>query len=76
MATLNLKAFPDGLYRKLRARAKKERRSMAQEITHILAQAVETQKPLSILELRGLGKQHWKGIDAATHVRAERDSWD
>ena len=49
---------------------------MAQEITHILAQAVETKKPLSILELRGLGKQHWKGIDAATHVRAERDSWD
>lgn len=31
MATLNVKGLPDGLYRKLRARAKRERRSVAQE---------------------------------------------
>lgn len=76
MATLNIKAFPDGLYRKLQARARKERRSLAQEITHLLAQSVEKQKPLSILELRGLGKEHWRGVDAAAHVARERDSWD
>ena len=31
---------------------------------------------LSIIELKGLGKDHWTGIDAAAHVARERDSWD
>lgn len=30
----------------------------------------------SLLELRGLGKEHWAGIDAADHVETERKSWD
>jgi hypothetical protein len=30
MATLNVKHLPDALYRKLKARAKRERRSVAQ----------------------------------------------
>jgi hypothetical protein len=30
----------------------------------------------SILELQGLGKELWKGIDAAKYVAAERESWD
>ncbi len=76
MATLNVKNLPDGLYRKLQARAKRERRSVAQEVTHLLAEALETPKALSILDLEGLGKEDWRGIDAAAHVRAERDSWD
>lgn len=29
----------------------------------------------SILELRGLGKEIWKGIDPVEYVRQERDSW-
>ena len=76
MATLNIKNLPDVLYKKLQARAKRERRSVAQEVTHLLSQAVDASKPLSILELRGLGKEHWQGIDAADHVRRERDSWE
>ena len=76
MAVLNVKNLPDGLYRKLQARAKRERRSVAQEVTHLLSEALETPRALSILELEGLGKEQWKGIDAAAHVRAERDAWD
>ena len=76
MATLNIKNFPAALYRKLQARAKRERRSVAQEVTCLLSEALEASKPLSILELRGLGKEHWEGIDATVHVRRERDSWD
>lgn len=76
MAILNIKNLPDGLYKKLQARARRERRSVAQEVTNILALALETQAPLSILDLQGLGKEHWQGIDAADHVRRERDSWD
>lgn len=76
MATLNVKNLPDALYRKLQARAKRDRRSVAQEVTHLLSEALEEQKPLSILELQGLGKELWKEIDAANHVHRERASWD
>ena len=74
MATLNVKNLPDGLYRKLQARARRERRSVAQEVTVILAKALETPKPLSILDLKGLGKEAWAGVDAAEHVARERGS--
>jgi plasmid stability protein len=75
VATLNIKSLPDSLYRKLKARAKRNHRSLSQEVTHILTKVVEEPEPLSILELRGLGKERWKGIDAAEHVEAERRSW-
>ncbi len=76
MATLNIKNLPDALYRKLQVRAKRQRRSVAQEVTHLLSEALETPKALSILDLRGLGKEHWGGIDAAVHVERERASWE
>ncbi len=76
MATLNVKNLPNGLYKKLQARARRDRRSVAQEVTHLLAQALEESEPLSILELQGLGKEIWQGADAADHVRRERASWD
>ncbi len=76
MATLNVKNLPDKLYKTLKARAKQQHRSIAQEVTHILAAALETSPPHSILELRGLGKELWKTVDPAEHVASERDSWD
>ena len=76
MATLNVKNVPDKLYRKLQARAKQERRSVAQETIQLLDRALGASKPSSILELRGLGKEIWRGINASVHVRQERDSWD
>lgn len=76
MAVLNVKNLPDSLYRKLQASAKRNRRSVAQQVTQILSEALETKKELSILELEGLGKEIWEGIDAAEYVRRERDSWD
>ena len=76
MATLNVKNLPDGLYRKLQARAKRERRSVAQEVTQILSEALEPPQRLSILQLRGLGKEHWEKVEAAKHVNSERSAWD
>ena len=75
MATLNVKNLPDALYRKLKARAKRERRSMAQEVTILLAEALEQPAVRSILELRGLGKELWRDVDAAAHVASERVAW-
>ncbi len=76
MATLNIKNLPDRLYKKLRARARREHRSVAQEVTHILTQALEEPEPLSILDLQGLGKDLWADVDAPEHVDTERRTWD
>ncbi len=74
MATLNIKNLPDDLYQRLKQRARRQHRSVAQEVTHILSQAVAEPETLSILELRGLGREVWG--DAARHVAEERRSWD
>lgn len=76
MATLNVKNLPDALYKKLQAQAKRERRSVAQEVTRLLSEALDVPRRLSILDLRGLGKEHWQGTDAASHVATERAGWD
>jgi plasmid stability protein len=75
VATLNIKNLPDSLHRRLRKRAELHHRSVAQEVTHILEETLEQPEPLSILSLRGLGKDLWKE-DAAEHVRKERQAWD
>ena len=76
MATLNIKSFPDALYRRLQARARRQRRSLAQEVIQILGEALGKPQPLSILKLRGLGKEQWVAIDPAVHVARERAMWD
>ena len=76
MATLNVKNFPTDLYETLKQLAEAERRSVAQQVIHLLAKGVEESTPLSILELRGLGKRTWKGVDAGRYVAEERGAWD
>ena len=76
MAILNVKNVPDPLYRKLRDRARRQHRSISQEVVHLLSQALDGEVPLSILELKGLGKTRWRGVDPPTHVERERRSWD
>lgn len=76
VATLNVKNMPDKLYRRLQARARRRRRSVAQEVTLILSEALDAPPQLSILDLRGLGKDRWSGVDASTHVDVERGTWD
>ena len=76
MATLNIKNFPDDLYRRLQERAARERRSVAQEVARILDEVLSEPGPLSILELEGLGAEVWTGTDGAEHVERERRAWD
>jgi plasmid stability protein len=76
MAILNVKNLPDALYQKLRDRARRQHRSISQEVVHLLSQALDGETPLSILELKGLGKARWRGVDPAAHVARERRSWD
>jgi plasmid stability protein len=76
MATLNIKNLDDSLYDRLKQRAERQHRSIAQEVTHILSATLANDEPRSLLELEGLGSDLWRGVDAAEHVRRERDSWD
>ncbi|MCY4075098.1 MAG: hypothetical protein OXH04_06680 [Acidobacteria bacterium] len=76
MAILNIKNLPDDLHAKLRERARRERRSVSGQATHLLEQALSEPPHPSILELRGLGKEIWTEVDPAVHVERERDGWD
>ena len=76
MATLNVKGLPDALHENLKARARQNRRSVAREVAHLLAAALEEPRHHSILELQGLGKALFVGTDPAAYVETERSSWD
>ncbi|MBZ0111460.1 MAG: hypothetical protein K8J08_03285 [Thermoanaerobaculia bacterium] len=75
MAVLNIKGFPDDLYEELRERAQREHRSLTQEVIHLLQRVVDRESR-SVLELRGLGREPWKGVGAARWVAEERNAWD
>ena len=76
MSILNIKRLPDDLYEKLRALARRQHRSVSQQVIHLLDQALEEPQPLSILDLRGLGKEHWENVDEEAFIAGERRSWD
>ena len=75
MAVLNVKKVPDKLYRALQRRADQDRRSVAQEVLYVLSRYLQTPARHSIVELRGLGKELWKGIRVDRYLKAERDAW-
>ncbi len=74
MATLNVKGFPDDLYRKLKKRAKEEGRSIASEVTHLLSRDLNRSRPYTVDDLKGLAGP-WKDVDVAKWIDRERDSW-
>ena len=76
MATLNVKNMPDDLYEQVRRRARRERRSLSQEVIVLLGRSLAEAPSRSILDLKGLGRDAWTGTSAEAHVRAERDAWE
>ena len=40
----------------------------------VLLEKPEDQEPFDIMELEGMGKEVWEGIDAKEYVRRERES--
>jgi hypothetical protein len=55
--------------------SKPEQRKLARALLRT-ANAPAPGERVSIMELEGLGKEIWEGIDTDAHIRAERDSWD
>ena len=76
MATLKIRNFPNDVLEKIRERARREHRSVSGQVIHMLSTAVEPPEPGSILDLQGLGKELWAGVEAGAHVNKERRSWN
>ncbi len=56
--------------------SREEQRELAAEIKRRLSTPAPPTKRRSLLELRGLGKEIWSGVDVREYLRKERDSWD
>ena len=52
-----------------------EQRQLIKDIEAMLHREVTPKHRHSILELEGLGKEIWEGLDAQEYVNEERRSW-
>lgn len=53
-----------------------EKVELLAELANLVRDDSRKSKKRSIMELEGLGKEIWAGIDAQEYVNQERDSWD
>lgn len=52
-----------------------EQADLLEELAGLVRLHVGPRRRYSILELEGLGKEIWEGIDAQEYVNQERDAW-
>ena len=65
--------------RQVRALRPDEQRQLLDELTRLVRQtaAPSDERPLrSIVELDGLGKSIWEGVDPDRYIEEERRTWD
>ncbi len=53
-----------------------EQLCLLEELTAIVNHRTTPKQSRSIMELEGLGKEIWQGVDAQEYVDRERDSWN
>lgn len=49
---------------------------LLEEMATLIRKKTSQIKPRSILELKGKGKDIWKGLDVKTYIDEERSSWN
>jgi len=49
---------------------------LLEEMATIIRRKTNKAKPRSILELKGKGKDIWKGVNAKSYIDEERSSWN
>ena len=49
---------------------------LLEEMATMIRKRTNEVKPRSILELKGKGKDIWKGLDVKTYIDEERSSWN
>jgi hypothetical protein len=65
----------DAIIEEARTLSIEERKQLISALVDTLAESHPTPKH-SILELDGLGKELWEGIDPQTYINELRDEWD
>ncbi len=72
--------MPDSSYeeivREILALTAADRRLLLETLTALVTREESASPRRSLLELRGLGKEVWEGMDAQEYVNRERTSWN
>jgi hypothetical protein len=66
----------DNILRSVESLSRVEQLRLISELAEYLRVHTTPEKRTSILELQGLGKEIWQGLDAQEYVNHERTSWD
>lgn len=53
-----------------------EQLRLLEDIAAMVRRRISPKQKRNIMELEGLGKDIWQGIDAQEYVNQERDSWN
>lgn len=53
-----------------------EQLELLEELAAMVRQKFTVKPKHSIMELKGLGKEIWEGIDVEKYIEEERSSWD
>lgn len=68
-------SYDDILKRAQAELSAEEQQKLVDELSQLAARK-NGEKRHSILDLEGLGKEIWQGVDADKYVAEERNSWD
>jgi hypothetical protein len=66
----------ESILRNVESLSRADQLRLMSELAEYLREHEPTESHTSILDLQGLGKEIWHGIDAQTYVDHERASWN
>ncbi len=66
----------EDVLRSVEALSPTEQLRLIAEVAEYLRIHTEPESRSSILELQGMGKEIWKGVDAQAYIDRERGSWN
>jgi hypothetical protein len=66
----------DGILEQIQLLTPDEQLQLLADVAAMLRQQVTAEPQHSIMELKGLGKEVWQGIDVEKYIDEERNSWD
>ncbi len=77
MASRHMSSTPyENAKRSVEALGPQDQLRLIAELTGRLSGQVSPQSRRSLLELKGLGKEIWEGVDVAKYLNRERSSWN
>ena len=72
--------MPDATYNQVISKIKKldlsDQLRLLEEMATLIRKKTSNTEPRSILEIKGKGKNIWKGLNVKAYIDEERSSWD